>query len=128
MVTRIAPLQSDRRKRGALSTELVVAIAILVAVTLPLSYGWIREARALRAGYWRAVAVEIVDGELEVLAAGEWRHFAPGSQPYPVTARAATNLPPGKFALTLENRHVRLEWKSDRHLGIGAVVRETEAK
>lgn len=107
-----------------LSTEFVVAIAILVAAVLPLAVGWVVEARALRASYCRAVAMEIVDGEIEVLAAGGWKQLKPGAQEYAVSAQAATNLPPGRFTASLSNRVVRVEWKSNTPRGIGAVVRE----
>jgi hypothetical protein len=103
-------------------------MAILVAVVLPLATLWLKDTQALRAGYWRAIAVEVVDGEFEVLAAGEWRRFSQGTHDYSVTSRAATNLPPGRFTLTVQDRRVRLEWKSDKLRGIGAVVREMELR
>jgi hypothetical protein len=108
------------------STEFVVAIAILMAAVLPLAVSWVGEARALRAAYCRAVAVEIVDGEIEALAAGGWRQLKPGTQDYTVSAAAATNLPPGRFTATLGERLVRLEWKSDERRGIGPVAREVK--
>lgn len=108
------------------STEFIVAIALLVLIALPLATSWTAEARALRASYWRAVAMEIVDGELEVLAAGAWRTLTPGSGEYRISAGAATNLPPGRFTVTLTNRLVRLEWISSVRRGIGTVTREVE--
>jgi hypothetical protein len=82
----------------------------------------------LRAEYFRGTAMEIVDGEMEVLAAGEWRDFSEGSQPYTVHARAATNLPPGHFQLTKTGNHLRLEWTSNHRQGIGTIVREVTIK
>ena len=104
--------------------EVAVGIAILVAVLLPLSLSMLKDQKLCRAYYHRAVAMEIVDGEMEILAAGEWRAFQPGSQPYPVRAEAAKNLPPGRFILTRENRLIRLEWVPNKLLGIGPVLRE----
>jgi hypothetical protein len=135
MVTELSHQAQSRKRaprtagqRGALMTELIIAIALLVAAVLPLAYSWVKDADAVRLSYWRAVAMELVDGELEVLANGEWRNFSPGAHSYPVTANAATNLPPGQFTLTIHDRHVRLQWKSDRPRGIGPVERETEAR
>jgi hypothetical protein len=54
--------------------------------------------------------MEIVDGEIEVLAAGEWRAYHSGTQEYKASAGAATNLPAGKFLLTIRDRQLRLEW------------------
>lgn len=126
MVIRSANGQA--RQRGALMTELVVAMALLAGTLLPLAYSIASERRVARAYYQRAVAMEIVDGEMEVLAAGEWREFAPGSREYPIRANAATNLPPGRLLLTVETGKLRLEWKpSVKHHG-GSVVREVRVK
>jgi hypothetical protein len=111
-----------------LMTELMVAMAILVIAILPIGYSLISDARLLRANYRHAVAMEIVDGEMEILAAGEWRAFPEGTHPYPIHAAAAVNLPPGKFQLTRTGNHLRLEWKPDEAHGEGIVVREVTAK
>lgn len=115
-------------QRGALLTELLVAISLLVLALLPLAYSISSEQRFARASYQRAVAMELVDGEMEALVAGGWRAFAPGSHEYPVRAIAATNLPPGQFLLTVESDKLRLEWKpAIKHHG-GSVVREAVLK
>ncbi len=116
------------RRRGALLIELLVAMALLTGGLLPLACSISSERRLARACYQRAVAMEIVDGEVEVLAAGEWRAFSPGSQEYQPRAGAAVNLPPGKFLLTIADRKLRLQWTpSVKHHG-GPVVREVSLK
>ena len=55
---------------GALMVELLVALAIMAGVLLPLAYSFTSERRLARAYYNRAVAMEIVDGEMEALVAG----------------------------------------------------------
>jgi hypothetical protein len=126
MVIRI-PRKSARR-RGALMIELLVALGILAGALLPCAYSIASEKRLARAYYQRAVAMEIVDGEIEALAAGEWRAFAPGTSEYPARAGAATNLPPGQFLLTIAGQKVRLEWRpAVKHHG-GPVVREVILK
>jgi hypothetical protein len=104
--------------------ELVVAIAILAIIFLPLAYGAGSTAKLLRAKYDRAVAMEIVDGEMEILAAGEWRAYPEGSQSWPVHAKAAANLPAGKFQFTRTGNHLRLEWSSTEKRDAGVVIRE----
>jgi len=104
--------------------ELLVAIFILLVAVLPLAYSFTSDARLLRASYHRAIAMELVDGELEVLAAGGWRAFMPGTHDYALTGAAVTNLPPGRCQLTLSTILIRLEWKPDQARGVGAVVRE----
>jgi len=117
-----------RRQCGALMVELFVAMALLAGVLFPLAYSFTSERRYARASYQRAVAMEIVDGEMEVLLAGQWRAFTPGVHPYTVRAEAATNLPPGQFTLTLEPAKIRLQWQPARKDHGGAVVREARLK
>ena len=119
---------SLRRQRGWMTTELVVAMGILTVTMLPLAFSFVSEMKLCRGYYYRAVAMEIVDGEMEILAAGEWRAFKPGAQTYTVRADAAKVLPPSHFVLTLENERVRLEWLPDKKNKGGRVVREARAK
>jgi hypothetical protein len=116
------------RESGALMTELIVAMSVLLVAFLPLAYSIASEQRLARAYYQRAVAVEIVDGEMEVLAAGGWKNFAIGTHEYPVRANAATNLPPGTFLLTVEAARLKLEWKPAVRDHGGNVVREVGLK
>lgn len=108
--------------------DLIIGMAILTVAFMPLAFSFVRERQLLRAETSRAVAVEIVDGEMEILAAGEWRDFPDGQQVYTVHAQAAASLPPGHFQLTRTGKHLRLEWKSDKPHGIGMVVREITVK
>jgi hypothetical protein len=108
--------------------ELLVAMALLVGVLFPLAYSFSAERRLVRSYYQRAVAMEIVDGEMEVLMAGEWRRFSPGTHDYRVQAGAATNLPPGKFILTVEPGKLRLRWQPALKDRGGPVSREAMIK
>jgi Tfp pilus assembly protein PilX len=112
------------RQRGALMVELLVAMALLTGAVLPLAYSFAAEKRLARASYQRAVAMEVVDGEIEVLAAGEWRAFSLGAHDYSAHNVSATNLPPGRFLLTLATNKVRLEWQPSIKMHGGGVVRE----
>ena len=115
-------------RRGFLMVDLAVGMAILAVAIMPLAYSFVHERQLLHAEYSRAVAVEIVDGEMEILAAGAWQNFPDGQQVYTVRARAAARLPSGHFQLTKSGHHLRLEWKSDVRHGIGEVVREITVK
>ena len=108
--------------------DLIVALAILSLAIMPLGFSFARERQILKIEYFRSVANEIVDGEMEILAAGDWKNFPDGAQSYTVHSRAAANLPPGHFQLTKTGNHLRLEWSSDNYRGIGAVVREVNVK
>jgi hypothetical protein len=123
----VIPAPSTRRRHAchaSLISELVVALAIMATAVIPISFSYVADQKLLRASYYRALALEIVDGEMEVLTAGEWKTFPPGTQPYLVRTPVATNLPPGKFLLTVERGRLRLEWTPlDKRSG-GKVIRE----
>jgi Tfp pilus assembly protein PilV len=116
------------RQRGFMMTEMAMAMLILVIAMLPLAFSANSDARLFRATYQRTVAMEIVDGEMEILAAGAWRNFPEGAHPYTVHAKAAVNLPAGQFQLTRTGQHLRLEWLAAKKTGIGPVVREVTVK
>jgi hypothetical protein len=52
------------RRRGSMMIELVIGIALLVGVLMPLVLSMLKDQRLCRAYYYRAVAMEIVDGEM----------------------------------------------------------------
>jgi hypothetical protein len=99
-------------------------MALLTVALFPLAYSFAAERRLARSYYQRAVAMEIVDGEMEVLLAGEWRSFKPGAQEYHVKGATVTNLPPGKFQLEVGGDKLRLEWLPSMQMQGGPVMRE----
>ncbi len=108
--------------------ELLVAVALVIGGLFPIAYSFVSERRLMRAYYHRAVALEIVDGEMEVLVAGQWRAFTPGTHDYRVNAGAATNLPSGHFLLTVQPDKVRLRWQPAFKDQGGPVTREASVK
>lgn len=104
--------------------ELVVAVAILTIALLPLAYSYVNNQRLLRHAHHRAAALELVDGEAEVLAAGALLKFPPGESTYPMPTGAITNLPAGRFILVRTDRSGTLTWQPDRPLLGGGVRRE----
>ncbi len=134
--TRILPMEfkqgkSSRRPArclshyGFLQIDLVVGLAVLAIAILPLGYAFARERQVLKAEYFHSVANEIVDGEMEILAAGAAKNFPDGTQNYSVHALAAKRLPPGHFQLTKNGHQLRLEWLADSKFGVRTVTRET---
>jgi len=89
----VTPMCRIRRSRGWATTDLIMAVAIFAIALLPLAFSIMSEVRLCRAYYYRAVAMEIVDGEMEVLAAGEHRRFQPGVHPYTTRAGAGSQPP-----------------------------------
>ena len=103
---------------------MTVAVGLLAVVLIPLTVGFFKEAKQMRNLYREAVAMEIVDGEMEILAAAGAEGISAGSQPYAINAAAATNLPPGKFTLTREGKTLHLEWQANEPLEDLRVNRE----
>lgn len=121
-------LKHSRSEAGALMTEIIMAMAILTIAMMPLAYTFSSEQKLAKSAYQRAVAMELVDGEMEILLAGGWRGFKDGAQPYEFHGAAATNLPPGQATLTITGKHLRLEWLPDKQRAEGRVLREAEVK
>ncbi len=111
-------------ERGSMMIELMMALTIVVGIMLPLGFSFVDEQHMCRVYYWRAVAMEAVDGEMEVLAAGEWRAYPEGSQLYTVHAESAKYLPNGQFTLTVHGPNLRLEWRPEKMRFGAPVVRE----
>ncbi len=116
------------RSRGLLMTEVMIGLAIIGLAIFPLAYSFAQESKYLRRCYERAVAMEIVDGEMEILRAGGWRSLTNGVHLLKTTARSATNLPPGELRLTLTDKHARLEWLPASSSPGNPVVREATLK
>ena len=115
---------SSGNRRGALIVELVVAMAMFLIAFVPLGVLAAREARLARSLYFRAVAGEILDGELEVLLAGGWKSVAPGTNELRVRAEATNSLPPGRFELVFAPPQLTVSWRATRpHTGADTVRR-----
>jgi len=124
----LIPTTSPHRRAGLLMTDLLVSIALLCLAVVPIVLGLTQEQRALRAGYQHAIAAEIVDGEMELLVAGAWRSYSNGVHQLTIHANAATNLPPGRFQLTVASKHLLLEWLPNKTGQGGSVRREVTLK
>jgi len=121
-------LSSRKSRQGILMVDLAIALSLLAVAMTPIAVSFAHETRLMRSEYHRTVAMEIVDGEAEILAAGAGRDYPDGAQDYAVHARAAAGLPEGKFRLNKSGNRLRLEWKADQAAGIGTVAREVTIK
>jgi len=123
----ITDKQRKRERGSVLLSELIGAMLILTLAMVPIILMLVKDQQACREYYFKAVAMEIVDGEMEVLRAGYWKEFEQGIQTYPTTANSATNLPDGELLLTLEAKKMRLEWKpkEERYQSVH-IVREVD--
>jgi len=116
------------RDNGALMTEVMIALVIVSIAILPLAYSFSQENKYLRRCYERSVTMEIVDGEFEIIRAGGWRQFTNGVHTIQSTAHCARNLPPGELKLTVQDKHLRLEWIPTKPSHGSSVIRETRLR
>jgi len=111
-------------RAGWLVAELMVAVSIIAIAMIPLAFSFRGEQKLARAHYNQVVAMEIIDGEMELLNAGQWRACLEGEHEYKVTAHSASNLPPGKFIVTRSNDWLRLDWRPAKRNTDGVISRE----
>jgi hypothetical protein len=114
----------SRRRAGILAADLAVALGIIVLAIAPITLSWLKENRLVRNQYYRAIAMQIVDGGMEILAAGAGQAITPGTAKYDVTAAAAGNLPPGKFTINRKDKMLQLSWTPQRRDHGGQVIRK----
>lgn len=117
-----------RRRSGMLTTDIIVAMSIMTLTIIPMAFSFMNEQHKARQLYQKAVAMELLDGEMEILAAGEWHAFKQGAQAYPLKGAAAQNLPKGEAKLTIAGNHLRLEWVPEKKLKENIIVREANGK
>jgi hypothetical protein len=91
---------------------------------IPLGYSFAKEHKYLRTCYQRSVAMELVDGEMEILLAGEWRAYTNGVHTLTPQAPAAANLPPGTLQFTLHDKKLKVAWLPGGTDEGGKVIRE----
>lgn len=103
--------------------ELVVALGVVLVAMIPLLVTMVREQRQAKALYCRAAAIQIVDGELEVLAAGAHVGIEEGVRDFVPSALSVTNLPAGRFVLSKSPDTLTLEWLPSKRSQGGAVRR-----
>jgi hypothetical protein len=121
-------ISNHRRRGGWMNVDLLVAIALVMLAVLPLAYGLVGERRLLDAELRHAALVELLDGELEVLLAGDWTTRPEGESDIPLTGAGAMNLAAGRCVLVKTGNHLRLEWRSEKHNGGVSVTKEAIAR
>jgi hypothetical protein len=116
--------QHQRAERGFLLIEAAMAMALLLIAVLPILAGRRADAQLFRVTYERVAAMEIVDGEAEILAAGAGRNLPEGANALAVHAQAAQNLPNGRFQVIRHGNRLRVEWTPAEKSGVGQIARE----
>ena len=113
------------RERGVLEVDMTIALTILFLAVIPLACSFVSDAKAMRRNYERAIAMELLDGKMEVLAAGAWRNHPPGTNEIRLAGNAATNLSTDRALLIVQPGRIRLEWRPANRPSTG-IIREVK--
>ena len=114
--------------RAFLQLDVAVAITVLVLVFIPLSVSSSGDLDLARRHYFEAVALQLIDGEMDVLLAGERRKYTPGEHRITPVGEAVQNLPEGKFVLTVKQKQLTLTWVPTKRAKWGRVERVVQLK
>lgn len=102
--------------------DVVIAMFLIVSVLLPLGFSVARDGEIYRAYSIRARAMSVIDGEMEVLAAGYWRHFGIGQHTYQPRSGSASSMA-GEYILSVTDTELQLTWKPAKRYRGGVVER-----
>ena len=116
------------RCRAFLQLDVAIALSLLALVFIPLSVSSSGDLDLARRQYFEAVALQLIDGEMDVLLAGERRKYTLGEYGITPVGEAVQNLPEGKFVLTVQEQKLTLAWVPTKRAKWGRVERVVELK
>ena len=124
----IRPTTRLAKRLAFLQLDVAVAITVLALVFIPLSGSSSGDLDLARRQYFEAVALQLIDGEMDVLLAGERRKYTPGEHQIKPVGEAVQNLPEGEFVLTVHDQKLTLAWVPTKRAKWGRVERVVELK
>ena len=116
------------RCRAFLQLDVAVAITVLALVFIPFSISSSGDLDLARRHYFEAVALQLIDGEMDVLLAGERRKYTIGEHRITPVGEAVQNLPEGEFVLTVHDQKLTLAWVPTKRAKWGRVERVVQLK
>ena len=116
------------RRRAFLQLDMAIALSLLALVFIPLSVSSSGDLDLARRHYFEAVALQLIDGEMDVLLAGERRKYTTGEHRITPVGEAVQNLPEGEFVLTVHDQKLTLAWVPTKRAKWGRVERVVELK
>ncbi len=107
--------------------DLVVAMFLMVAALMPLGMTLAKDSELYRAWSLRARAMTVVDGELEVLAAGVWKEYGPGE--HELVPKSGAELSGyGSFRVLVDAESIQVRWIPGKKYRGGTIVRTAVIK
>ncbi|HJO08437.1 MAG TPA: hypothetical protein QGH16_01205 [Verrucomicrobiota bacterium] len=124
----LTPIIRLARRRAFLQLDVAIALTVLTLVFIPLSVSSSGGLDLARRHYFEAVALQLIDGEMDVLLAGERRKYTPGEHRIKPVGEAVQNLPEGEFVLSLQDQKLTLAWMPKKFAKWGRVERVVQLK
>ena len=124
----IRPTTRLTNRLAFLQLDVAVAITVLALVFIPLSVSSSSDLDLARRQYFEAVALQLIDGEMDVLLAGERRKYTPGEHQIKPVGEAVQNMPEGEFTLTVHDQKLTLAWVPTKRAKWGRVERVVQLK
>ena len=124
----IRPTTRLANRLAFLQLDVAIALMVLALVFIPLSVSSSGDLDLARRHYFEAVALQLIDGEMDVLLAGERRKYTTGEHRITPVGEAVQNLPEGEFVLTVHDQKLTLAWVPTKRAKWGRVERVVELK
>ena len=124
----IRPTTRLAKRLAFLQLDVAIALTVLALVFIPLSVSSSGGLDLARRHYFEAVALQLIDGEMDVLLAGERRKYTTGEHRIKPVGDAVQNLPEGEFVLTVHDQKLTLAWVPTKRAKWGRVERVVELK
>ena len=100
--------------------DLMLAVSILMLLFIPFGVTSSGKLDLARRQHFEAVALQMIDGELDVLLAGERQKYPLGETP---PGEAVKTLPVGEFILIVKEKQLFLAWVPEKEAKWGRVER-----
>ncbi len=116
------------RRLAFIQLDVAVAIVILMLVFIPLTVTSSSKLDLARRHHVEAVVLQLIDGEIDVLLAGEQEKYNFGEHRITPAGEAAEDLPKGEFILTLKEKQLSLAWVPVKLAKWGRIERAVNLK
>ena len=106
----------------------MLAVSILMLLFIPFGVTSSGKLDLARRQHFEAVALQMIDGELDVLLAGERQKYPLGEHKITPPGEAVKTLPVGEFILIVKEKQLFLAWVPEKEAKWGRVEREVTLK
>ena len=124
----IRPTTRLAKRLAFLQLDVAIALMVLALVFIPLSVSSSGGLDLARRHYFEAVALQLIDGEMDVLLAGERRKYTTGEHRIKPVGESVQNLPAGEFVLSVQDEKLTLAWMPKKLAKWGRVERVVQLK